>query len=280
MLQRLTRDDWNWAPTFALVDQQAAEIRWSTLEQLSRFKRSDRSKAELWLLFAASMLPRGLASEDADAVERFADRITAMYGTEEWRDAYLAPAMALLTGAELRDELLNLMRWRLEKVLGYHVTHSFEMKNTRGAPVYNMVFATDHPAGERIMNHIYGKAAQVRPQMQAEAAAKLQEAKEEESGAPGCSHPSRRQSGPTTSTPTSRPGRPIGYRPASSDGSAGTGISSQVRPSSSRPPCLGVRPPHCLKKNGTSAAQAVITDARAPTSAVIGRCRDRTRRRR
>ena len=185
VLQRLTRDGWNWAPTFALVDQQAAEIRWSTLEQLSRFKRSDRSKAELWLLFAASMLPRGLASEDADAVERFADRITAMYGTEEWRDAYLGRLWHLLTGAELRDELLNLMRWRLEKVLGYHVTHSFEMKNTRGAPVYNMVFATDNPTGEKIMNHIYGKAAQVRPQMQAEAAAKLQEAKEEESGAPG-----------------------------------------------------------------------------------------------
>ena len=75
-----------------------------------------------------------LASVDADAVERFADRITAMYGTEEWRDAYLGRLWHLLTGAELRDELLNLMRWRLEKVLGYRVTHSFEMKNTRGSP--------------------------------------------------------------------------------------------------------------------------------------------------
>jgi hypothetical protein len=77
------------------------------------------------------------------------------------------------------------MRWRLENVLGYRVTHQFEMKNTRGAPVYSMVFATDHPAGERIMNHIYGTAAEVRPQMQAEAAAKAQEVKEERLGTPG-----------------------------------------------------------------------------------------------
>ena len=35
------------------------------------------------------------------------------------------------------------------------------------------------------MNHIYGKAAQERPQMQAEAAAKVQEAKEEKLGTPG-----------------------------------------------------------------------------------------------
>jgi hypothetical protein len=31
------------------------------------------------------------------------------------------------------------------------------------------------------------------------------------------------------------------------------GISSHRRPSSSRPPAFGVRPPHCLKKNGTPA---------------------------
>ena len=37
-------------------------------------------------------------------------------------------------------------------------------------------------------------------------------------------------------------------------GPFGSGYSSQVAPSSSRPPAFGVRPPHCLKKNGTRAA--------------------------
>jgi three-Cys-motif partner protein len=173
------------APTFAFVDQYAAEIRWTTLNQLATFKRPDRSKVELWLLFAPSMLPRGLAGDDPEAVERFAERITAMYGSEDWLDAYTARRRGWLSGAELRDELLNLMRWRIEKMLGYRVTHSFGMKNTRGTEIYNMVFATDHPAGEKIMNHIYGKAAQTQPRMRAEAAAKLQAEKEEKSGATG-----------------------------------------------------------------------------------------------
>jgi len=185
VLQDLGLKRWNWAPTFALIDQQAAEIRWSTLEQLSRFKRPETRKAELWLLFAPSMLPRGLGSEDAEAVERFTGRITAMYGSEVWRDAYTARRRGALTGTDLRDELLNLMRWRIEKMLGYRVTHSFGMKNTRGGPVYNMVFATDHDAGERIMNHIYGTAAQAQPHMRAEAVAKLEAQKEERSGAMG-----------------------------------------------------------------------------------------------
>ena len=253
VLSRLKRDGWDWAPTFALVDQQAAEIRWSTLELLCAFRREGKPKVELWLLFASSMLPRGLGVEDADAVERFADRITAMYGSEEWRDAYEARRRGLLSPAELRDELLNLMRWRLEKVLGYEVTHYFEMKNTRGMPIYNMVFASDHEAGDKIMKHTYGKAAEVRPQMQAEAAAKGAGKKGRGVGLAGslCSTSKGDQARRPVRAPTSCSALPPTARPVM-PAPPWTGISSHVRPSRTRPPCLGVRPPHCLKKNGTS----------------------------
>ena len=43
-------------------------------------------------------------------------------------------------------------------MLGYKVTRHFEMKNIQGAPLYNMIFASDNDAGEKIMKHIYGKA--------------------------------------------------------------------------------------------------------------------------
>jgi hypothetical protein len=55
------------------------------------------------------------------------------FGTDLWRDAYFARKRSLITGAELRDELLNLMRWRLENVLGYKATHSFGMRNTKAS---------------------------------------------------------------------------------------------------------------------------------------------------
>jgi three-Cys-motif partner protein len=192
VLQRLTRDDWSWAPTFVLLDQQAAEIKWTTLDQISRFKLRGKPKAELWLLFAPSMLPRGLVNKDSSAVARFASRITAMYGCDDWLDPYTAKKRELMSPAELRDELLNLMRWRLEKVLGYRATHSFVMRNTGGSEIYRMVFATDHEAGERIMKAIYGNAAKAQPQMRAEATARLQARKEAESNAPGLFPPPRR----------------------------------------------------------------------------------------
>lgn len=181
VLARLASDGWDLAPTFVFLDQYAAEIRWETLETLASFKRS-QTKAELWLLFSPSMLPRGLAGPDTESKERFAARVTAMFGTDLWRDAHQACQSGQLAPGELRDELLNLMRWRIEKVLGYSTTHSFAMKNTRGQELYEMIFATTHDAGERIMSHIYREAAKDQPRMQAEAVAKLAADREEESG--------------------------------------------------------------------------------------------------
>lgn len=182
VLDRLRAEDWHWAPTFALLDQQAAEIEWTTIEALATSRPETKTRAELWLLFAPSMLPRGLASAHPRDAERFARRVTAMFGTDMWREAYIARQEDKLTGAELRDELLNLMRWRLEKVLGYKATHSFRMRNTRGVDLYDMIFATDHDAGKRIMRHIYSKAVEAQPRMRAEVVAKLEAEKKEKLG--------------------------------------------------------------------------------------------------
>ena len=171
------------APTFAFVDQYAAEIHWTTLTKLASFKQRSKFKVELWLLFAPSMLPRGLAKEDPDRAAAFADRITKMYGTAAWQEIHEARLAELLDPAEFRYELVNMMRWQLEHELGYQATHTFEMKNTNGVPIYEMIFATDNGAGNRIMSHLYGKAAKRRPRMREEALTKLRSVKEQERGA-------------------------------------------------------------------------------------------------
>jgi hypothetical protein len=63
------------------------------------------------------------------------------------------------------------------------------MSNTRGVPLYNMIFATDHDAGERIMQHIYGLAAEAQPRMQAEAVARFEREREEKTGVMGLFDP-------------------------------------------------------------------------------------------
>jgi hypothetical protein len=57
------------------------------------------------------------------------------------------------------------MRWRLEKVLGYAQTHPLQIRNLQGGPIYDMIFATDHPAETNIMSHLYSRASEEIPAM-------------------------------------------------------------------------------------------------------------------
>jgi three-Cys-motif partner protein len=174
--------NWNYAATFALIDQYAAEIHWDTLKKLSAFKKRSNYKVEIWLLFAHAMLPRGLAAESEESLEAFASRLDAMYGSQDWVPMYNAWCDGTLDPADFREELLNLMRWRLEKELGYARTHAVEMKNTSGVPIYSMVFATDNAAGEKIMSDLYAKAAQRQPELRAEAVARKKAKKDDDRG--------------------------------------------------------------------------------------------------
>jgi three-Cys-motif partner protein len=177
--------DLRWAPTFAFIDPYAAEIHWRTLQKLAAHKRGSRFKVELWLLFAHAQLPRGLGVDGEVTYENFAPKTSRLFGCDDWKDIHQARRDREISGEEFRDELVNLMRWRLERKLHYRVTHALELKNTRGVPVYSMVFATDNEAGHEIMSAIYAKASMRHPQMQAEAAAVAQANREAEKGIQG-----------------------------------------------------------------------------------------------
>lgn len=168
------------APTFAFIDQFAAEVHWSTFEHLAVFKPRHLTKPELWLLFGTSFLPRGLRLGQERMDAKFADRITAMYGSEDWIPIAESRRNGHLSPADTRAELINLMRFRLEQVLGYKTTHAFTMKNTIGNDLYTMIFATDHDAGDRIMRSIYGKALGRHEQMRQDAHARLRHKRAEE----------------------------------------------------------------------------------------------------
>jgi hypothetical protein len=133
------------------------------------------------MLFAHAQLPRGLGVR-RDTDEVFARRVDEMLGCDDWREAYQARKEDELTGEEFRAELTNWMRWRLEKELGYAATHAFELRNVSGSPVYSMVFATDNAAGNRIMSHLYAKAADEHPKMREDALARRRGEREEDQG--------------------------------------------------------------------------------------------------
>lgn len=171
----------NWAPTFAFVDPNGPDIHWSTLETLSRFKKPTLTKPEIWLLLAAGMFIRTLPTDGGVRAED-AGKLDRMYGTDQWRAIYEARVSGLLSPAEAREEYVNLMRWRLQHVLGYQHTHPLEIFNERGHSIYHMIFATDHAAGDRIMRDLYNGAADEFPRMREEARRRRARMEEQEAG--------------------------------------------------------------------------------------------------
>ncbi len=167
----------NWAPTFAFLDPDGMELAWSTLEALANHKRGYRSgtstkpefKVELWMLFPTPGIVRTLALDETKVLETDFARADRLFGSEEWRPIYELRKKGAITAEEAREEYLNLIRWRIEHVLGYRFAHPFELKNTGGVPLYHMIFATDHDAGTQIMSHIYSNAAKRLPAMLEEA---------------------------------------------------------------------------------------------------------------
>lgn len=171
----------NWAPTFAFVDPNGPDVHWSTLEAISRFRKPSLSKPEIWLLLAAGMFIRTLRV-DGTVRDVDAEKLDAMYGTSQWRAIYEARVAETLDPSDAREEYVNLMRWRLQHVLGYERTHPLEIFNERGSSIYHMIFATDHPAGDRIMADLYNTAADEFPRMREEARRRRQRLAETEAG--------------------------------------------------------------------------------------------------
>jgi three-Cys-motif partner protein len=169
---------WRWAPTFVFADQQAAEIHWATLVKVAAFKSGPR-KAELWILMSPAMIAKGVAGTNAS---EFAQRVDALYGTSDWRRIQTARDETLISAEDYRDEMVNLLRWRLEHELGYQLTARIPMRMPNGMPIYDMLFATDHPLGDKIMTHLYRKAAEREPRMRQDAKAQMKKRRDDKIG--------------------------------------------------------------------------------------------------
>jgi three-Cys-motif partner protein len=154
-----------WAPTFAFLDQQAAELDWETLEAISQFRRG-KTKAEQWILCSPAMVVKGATGTSNAA---FAARVDRFYGSRDWRRIQRARVQERISPSRYRAEMVNLLRWRLETKLGYKHTARIPMRMLNGVDIYDMVFATDHDVGLKIMTHLYEQATAREPRMRQEA---------------------------------------------------------------------------------------------------------------
>jgi three-Cys-motif partner protein len=136
------------APAFAFLDPEGSELEWGTVEAVAAHKRGrSPTKIEQLILFATDTGFMRLAPGHPDLVTR-------IFGDESWRKTYERRQAGDLSADDARSEYVRLYAGGLKR-LGYKVVLDRQIVKSSGQPMYFLIFATDHDAGERIMNHCF-----------------------------------------------------------------------------------------------------------------------------
>jgi three-Cys-motif partner protein len=137
------------APAFAFLDPEGSELHWPTVKAIADHKRRQRYKIEQLILFPTDMGFVRLAPEHPELVTR-------IFGHEEWVDIYERRRAQKISADEARGEYVRLYGDGLRH-LGYETVLDRQMTTGSGNPLYFLIFATDHDAGEAIMDHCFDR---------------------------------------------------------------------------------------------------------------------------
>lgn len=135
--QMRRQGNWN-SLNVAFLDPEGLELHWSSVERLAQVNRMD-----LIINFSTGGINRLAGSKDYQLIHAF-------FGNENWLED-----MSLPTPQQRRRALITRYLSQL-KEFGYYVEenpeldyHDISFRNTKGAEVYSLIFASKHPLGDK-----------------------------------------------------------------------------------------------------------------------------------
>lgn len=142
------------------LDPYGLHLNWEVLRVAGEMRSLD-----IFLNFPMMDINRTALWRNPDAVsDENAQRMTAFWGDASWRDAsYTESAQATLFGEPVMEKASNdviaeAFRERLQKVAGFKfVPEPIPMRNSKGATVYYLFFATHNPTADKLGRYILKK---------------------------------------------------------------------------------------------------------------------------
>ena len=137
-----------------LLDPYGLHLNWSVIEQAGKMKTID-----MFLNFPVMDMNRNALWKNPEAVPHGIERMTAFWGDESWRDAAYRTVPTLFGSWEEKTnngDIVQAFRDRLRKVAGFkYVAEPLAMKNSRGAEVYYLFFASQKSVADHIITDIF-----------------------------------------------------------------------------------------------------------------------------
>ncbi|AGG70910.1 three-Cys-motif partner protein TcmP [Sinorhizobium meliloti] len=132
----------------AFLDPFGARLEWSSVQSLA-----DTGLFEVVVNFALNMAINRMLPNDGDVPVAWADTLDRYFGSHEWfEEVYSSDAHGLFASTEIRkrddysERLLELYRRNLKNAFGFVSTPRL-IRNTRGAPLYYLLWAGPHRKG-------------------------------------------------------------------------------------------------------------------------------------
>lgn len=137
-----------------LLDPYGLHLNWEVMQAAGQMK-----SIEIFLNFPVMDMNMNVLWSDPSKVDpEQAARMTAFWGDESWRKAAYNTTGNLFGWEEKADnaEVAEAFRQRLKKVAGFsYVPEPIPMRNTKGAIVYYLFFASQNRTGETIVTDIF-----------------------------------------------------------------------------------------------------------------------------
>jgi three-Cys-motif partner protein len=139
-----------------LLDPYGLHLDWNVVQTAGKMK-----SIEIFLNFPIMDMNRNVLRRDPANVDQGQiDRMTRYWGDESWRQAGYSNRYNLFGFEEktTNQAVVDAFRARLKDVAGFrHVPEPMAMRNSKGAVVYYLFFASQKPVADRIVRDIFNK---------------------------------------------------------------------------------------------------------------------------
>jgi three-Cys-motif partner protein len=148
--------DWRYHRAAVFLDPFGMQVPWSTIEALARTKA-----VEILINFPLGMAIQRLMIRSGAIPMGWQISLDTFFGAPDWRDLAYEQETGLF-GQEMRkvsDSSVRLLEWyrnRLRTAFG-HVSTARLIKNTRGNPLYYLIWAGPHATALKGAEHILSK---------------------------------------------------------------------------------------------------------------------------
>jgi three-Cys-motif partner protein len=140
-----------------LLDPYGLHLNWEVIQTAGRMRSID-----MFLNFPIMDMNRNALWRNPERVDEGGiARMNAFWGDDSWRNVAYQPTSTLFGPVDEKADnaaIADAFQTRLRTVAGFdQVSEPLPMRNTKGAVVYYLFFASQKPVAEEIVRHIFNK---------------------------------------------------------------------------------------------------------------------------